>query len=1179
MEAQILNLIREDVLTLTNQVSDIGAGVTPPQEIPARPVSSTPDDVEPQHRTHKEKLLKAIAENLERNFASPMFCTHPDSVVKLSVKPEHEDKINRRQYKMPESLRDATREIIKRWFKEGKIIRAPKGCKYNTPLLVVPKYDKDGKITGIRVCTDVRQLNMYLLEDDKFEIPYIPDVLSAFKGATLFGEFDLKEAFNQFRLAEEGQPLTAFTFEGEQYMFQGCPYGIKFIPSHFQRFIMRLFQDMPFVFPYIDNIVFASKDWQEHEEHAKAIIDRLTSVALTIKPSSVNLGNTEIRILGHLINANGIGLDPEKKRLILEWPLPKTGAELASFLGLGTYLRDHVRHYADITAALESAKKQKVIEWNDNLKKSFELVKRAFANAPFLKFPDFNKRFAVATDASWIGVGAVLYQPDDENGTITPWNIVAICSKKLSPTQQRYPVYKKELWAIVYALRKFHSYIWGRPDTLIYTDHKPLIHIFNQTNLSAALQQWLDVIMGYNLKVIYRPGILHVLPDALSRMYSAVYKNPEKVWGTATNIEFMEETFKSLSPSDFFCEESIKQMLKSTTTKKKHDVQKSGEGKGIQISEEEIPDLDLLYTPEYYGEGTIDTETQGFTDEDEFEFEDAVQVGCLFEAARLSPLYTQKIDSKGILSDADEHLKNQESGTFDKNARLDEKQKVKVYLTDQDKIALAQEKRGCTIPPVEQRTEMIQVSHEKGHFGIRAIYRDLMSRKIWWPGIREDITRVVQSCRPCQEYTVYSKGYHPLQSLDVSLPGDHWMIDLIEMVESTDGMNYILNVVDVFTGFVMLYAIPTKDPEMIAQKLWEMISIFGPPKIIQSDQGTEFCNLVIQALMKHEGISHRVITAYNPRADGQVERSNGTVRITLNKMVRGMHVHWPLYLPFVQLSYNSKVHELRLATPYSLMFTRKMNEFMDYTQAKVQDQKVNLEDWQRHQDEVLGLIYPQMALRIKHVHQDMMNKLEKMRRNVLTRDLPPGTQVMILDEKYIKNPQTRPKTEPKYIGKYVIVKREVNGPYVLKDMTGNIYPRKVPVDQMKILFKTIPGYTESMRDDKDIWVVDRLVNDEKRPNDKRTWYEVKWKGFDNSENTWEPEDHIQDQNLIDKYWRLKSGLKQAKRGRTKVNAGANVVVLHLMTSKRDTLFNEADQTAQTTNKNILLICAEMDKID
>ena len=943
-----------------------------------------------------------------------MFCNHPDATVKLSVKPEHEDKIFRRQYKMPESLREATREVIHRWFKEGKIVKAPKGCKFNTPLLVVPKYDKDGKITGIRVCIDVRQLNKYLEEDDRFEIPYIPDVLGAFKGAKLFGEFDLKEAFNQFKVAQESQPLTAFTFENEQYMFQGCPYGIKFIPSHFQRFMIRLFKDMPFVYPYIDNIVFGSKDWEEHEQHAKAIIDRLTSVNLTIKPTSVNLGNTEIRILGHLINAEGIGIDPEKKRLILRWPTPKTGAELASFLGLGTYLRDHVRHYADITAPLENAKKQKEIKWDESLLNSFNLVKRAFSNAPFLKFPDFSRRFAIATDASWIGIGAVLYQPDDENGTITPWNIVAICSKKLSAAQQRYPVYKKELWAVVYALRKFHSYIWGRPDTEIYTDHKPLIHITNQTNLSAALQQWLDVVLDYNLKIVYRPGILHVLPDALSRMYSATYKSPDSVWGTMTNLKFVETSFKELSPSDILCAESIQNINKPTNIKKKHDQNKSGEGKvkkkvtfsdKISYSDEkktltfpeentDFPSVDLFYSSaEFYGEDQQEDPNElGFTDEDEWDFEEALQSGCLFESARLSPLYTQQVPEKGMLDDAEKIIKDMENDSFDKNVHIDKSDEVKsAYrtLNEQDKIALAQEKRGCTIPPENERNAIIHRAHEKGHYGITAVYRDIINRKIWWPNMMNDIHRVIKSCRSCQEYTVYTRGYHPMQSVNATQPGDHWQIDLMEMIESTDGMKYILNVVDVFTGFVMLYALPSKDAEAVAEKLWEMICIFGPPKIIQSDRGTEFVNTIIRALMKHEGISHRVITPWHPQADGKVERVNRTMRDTINKLVRGMHVHWPLYLPFAQLSYNDKVHELSLSTPHSLTFARKMNEFKDYTQINPQEQKVSKEDWEKHQDEVLSLIYPQIALRAKQVQDQYAKKLLELRKNVLSRDLPP----------------------------------------------------------------------------------------------------------------------------------------------------------------------------------------------
>ena len=76
----------------------------------------------------------------------------------------------------------------------------------------------------------------------------------------------------------------------------------------------------------------------------------------------------------------------------------------------------------------------------------------------------------------------------------------------------------------------------------------------------------------------------------------------------------------------------------------------------------------------------------------------------------------------------------------------------------------------------------------------------------------------------------------------------------------------------------------------------------------------------------------------------------------------------------------------------------------------------------------------------------------KIRKNILTRDLPPGTQIMILDEKYLKG-TPKPNTEPKYIGKYVIVRREVNGPYVVKDMTGVVLARKIPIDQIKILFR------------------------------------------------------------------------------------------------------------------------------
>ena len=204
-----------------------------------------------------------------------------------------------------------------------------------------------------------------------------------------------------------------------------------------------------------------------------------------------------------------------------------------------------------------------------------------------------------------------------------------------------------------------------------------------------------------------------------------------------------------------------------------------------------------------------------------------------------------------------------------------------------------------------------------------------------------------------------------------------------------------------------------------------------------------------------------------------------------------MHVHWPLF-SFVQLSMNSKISELTLSTPFALMFGRTMNEFSDYTHTEQADQKVALDNWKQHQEEVLSLIYPQIELRAKKIQEEYRKKLEQIRKNILLRDLPPGTQVMILDEKYLKG-VPRPNTEPKYIGKYVIVRREVNGPYVVKDMDGEVLARKVPIDQMKVLFR--PGLIPAMQDDEDVYVVDYIVNHRKVKDTNEYEYQVKWKGY------------------------------------------------------------------------------------
>ena len=353
-----------------------------------------------------------------------------------------------------------------------------------------------------------------------------------FAGCSLFGEFDLSEAYLQFPLHPNSRQYTAFTWNNVQYMFAGVPFGISYISSHFQRQLSLLFHDLLFTMPYFDNLPFGSQSWDDHLDHAITIVHRLNSVNLKIKPSSVKIGRTSMKCLGHILSTNGIGIDPDKVQSIRDHPYPPTGDNMMVFLGETSYISAHVRNYAELSAPLQAVKFQKKIEWTDEMKLSFDTLKQAVASSPFLQFPDFTRPFHIATDASNTGVGGVLYQPSMDGEHITPNNIVAIYNKILTSCQRRYPAYKKELLGIVLCLRRFHPYVWGRKDLVIVTDHKPLTYILTSKQLSPSLQQWLDVILDYKFEIEHRDGVLHVLPDRLSRMYTDVYTSP--TWGVET---------------------------------------------------------------------------------------------------------------------------------------------------------------------------------------------------------------------------------------------------------------------------------------------------------------------------------------------------------------------------------------------------------------------------------------------------------------------------------------------------------------------------------------------------------------------------------------------------------------------------------------------------------------------
>jgi transposase InsO family protein len=221
----------------------------------------------------------------------------------------------------------------------------------------------------------------------------------------------------------------------------------------------------------------------------------------------------------------------------------------------------------------------------------------------------------------------------------------------------------------------------------------------------------------------------------------------------------------------------------------------------------------------------------------------------------------------------------------------------------------------------EDRPELLRAHHTKGHFGAESLFSSLWHSGHFWPGMRKDCQNCVNSCLECLRFNVGKNGFHSRQFIVAELPFEHVAIDTITGFNTTDrGNNVVLVVTDICTRFKLLIPQQTKSAAETAASLWKVFCTFPLPKIIQSDNGTEFCNNVVKALLEVHGVDHRTIAAYNPRANGSAESAVGNCQRTLRKVLNGNMKDWDLYLPAVQLALNSKPNSSTKSTPASLLW-------------------------------------------------------------------------------------------------------------------------------------------------------------------------------------------------------------------------------------------------------------------
>lgn len=461
------------------------------------------------------------------------FITHPDAPVQIlhdaAAPPPKPLSYGRKASQA--YLDQYITEQVDVWLRHGKLVpwdsashgAYPRHC---MPLLPVVTHLPSGDIHKVRVCVDARSLNANLLNDPT-PLPNISVLYQRLSGLRFHSEFDAVSCFNQFPIQRDHQHKVAIRWNGQVYAWAGAPFGVRHLSSHVQRVFTTIFQDQPWVSIFVDNFVVSSATLEEHAVHCRQFIDRCNEFNIKLDPVKAKIAFTRLRTLGNVLTATGVAPDPEKVATVMSWPTPTTPSQVSGFLGFCNYLRSYVRHFADLCAPLDALRNVKPSQfiWTSEANSAFELLKHAVAHAPALNFPDPHRPFAVAVDASSHGIGAVLFQPRSDGDLPCAENIVSFASRSLASYERRYSPYVSECNGLMFALKYFEDYLYGRP-FVVYTDHASLTYLQTQANLNRTLRNWYAEILQYDFTIRHVPGYLNVLADALSRMYPDAWGLP-----------------------------------------------------------------------------------------------------------------------------------------------------------------------------------------------------------------------------------------------------------------------------------------------------------------------------------------------------------------------------------------------------------------------------------------------------------------------------------------------------------------------------------------------------------------------------------------------------------------------------------------------------------------------------
>ncbi len=747
----------------------------------------------------------------------------------------------------------------------------PSSSSYASPVVIARK-----KCGGMRLCVDYRELNRRTVPD-KYPLPRIQEMLDNLHGMSWFSTLDLGKAYHQGIVSLECQHRTAFTSPFGLFEWIRIPFGLMNAPSAFQRAMESCLHGLrdEICAPYLDDTIVFAEDFDSHLVNLKKVLHRLRSHGVKLRPSKCKLFFNEVSYLGRVISKEGYRMDPGNIQpvLALKELRPKNIGEVRRLVGLLSVYRRFVPNFARLAKPLydllkidadasgkNRGKSSSRVVWTEEHQKVAETLIDAVTSFKVMAYPDFTKPFILNTDASYEGLGSVLYQKDAEG----EMKVIGFASRTLRPSEKNYHSSKLEFLSLKWSVTEaFRDYLYYADHFTAFTDNNPLTYILTVPKLDATGQRWVAELADFRFDIKYKPGKHNIEADALSRLpldvsnftklmdraeVNACLGRKHTAWIGSINCNI--DAF----PMECTLESSIVSLEEMKTA---------------QNDDEEIK-----------------------------------QVLKLVEE-RKAPTRVERAAVSKEVRNLMNNLK-------------------KLKLVNGVLFRMCGGKQQLVLPKKYRPVVLKELHGSMGHIGSDKVMSLLRPRFFWPFMQAEVENHISKNCQCVMQQKPNEKHRAELEPLESTSPFELVSLDFLHLEKSSGGQEYILVLIDHFTRYAVCYATKNKSGKTAAKCLFDdFVLKYGFPNKILHDQGGEFENELFYHLEKLSGIKRKHTTPYHPECNGKAERLNRTLLGMLRTLPETAKSKWKDELQRVVHAYNATVCRSTGFSPFFLLFGRE----------------------------------------------------------------------------------------------------------------------------------------------------------------------------------------------------------------------------------------------------------------